>query len=127
MTDDRSREEKRADARYRSWNDGRLDDLADQVRIVAALGTMVARHDSKIDQSEDDRIEMRSTLEKLESRMARDIARVAKECEDFHTEYRQDREAAKTGSRGMVVAMVGGSFGVLAAIVSAAAVLIGAK
>jgi hypothetical protein len=128
----RSSEEKRVDvrtdarnARYRAWNDDRLDDLAAQVRVVAALGTVVARHDAKLDQAEDDRIVLRRTLEQLEARMTSDIARVARECEDFHAEYRSDRDDAKKHSRGLILAVVAGSFGILASIVSAAAVLLG--
>lgn len=130
--DARRREDERADARaderqakYRKWNDERLDDLAGQVRVVAALGTVVARHDAKLDQASDDRKQLRTTLAALEARMAREISRVAKECEDFHDEYREDQAAAKSGSRGMVIAVIAGSFGVLASIVSAAAVLLG--
>jgi hypothetical protein len=134
--DDRSREQHRGDdrsdarsdardARYRAWNDDRLDDLAAQVRVVAALGTVVARHDAKLDQADDERVAMRRTLEQLEARMTSDIARVARECEEFHTEYRADRDSARSNSRGLVIAVIAGSFGILASIVSAAAVLIG--
>ncbi len=36
------------------WTDGRLDDLAAQVRALAAVSTLVATHAAKIDGVEDD-------------------------------------------------------------------------
>lgn len=63
------------------WNDKRLDDLAHQVRVVAALTTLVATHDAKIDGLFDD-------VQAIVAARDKNMARYDKSLEELRDEHR---------------------------------------
>lgn len=107
------------------WPDDRLDDLASQVRTVAALSTIVSAHDVKIDLAADEREGIRDWLKDVEARLMREIGRVQKECEDFHIEYLEDQKAAKAANRTMVGVIGAAVIALMGSIITTAAQLLG--
>lgn len=72
------------------WSDERLDDLAYQVRAVAAVAAQVATHHAEISGLKDDDLAMREALREAMSRMEKALGSVARTCEDHTTAVRMD-------------------------------------
>lgn len=51
------------------WPNGRLDDLATEVRLVASLVPLVAKHDAEIEGVKENQRESKRTLERIESKV----------------------------------------------------------
>jgi cobalamin biosynthesis Mg chelatase CobN len=117
------------DRRYgeerRRWPDSRLDDLADMVRTLAPLTRQVGVAESNIDQHDDDLRDLREWIREVEARLVTQISAVAKSCEDFHAEYRHDQQQAKSANRAVVVALIAASATIIAAAITALAVMTG--
>lgn len=104
---------RQADGDRRRWPDERLDDLADTVRSFAPLVKQVGVAESELKQHDEELTAIRQSV--------RDVAKV---CEDFHAEYRADQKHAKTANRAVVIAMIGSSATVIAAVIAAIAVIL---
>ncbi len=63
------------------WNDRRLDDLAQQVRVVAALTAQVVTHDAKIDGLEDDVERGRRSIAETADQFQRALEAFDKSCD----------------------------------------------
>lgn len=122
----------------RRWNDDRLDDLAQDVRLVLSNVRVIAVMEQRVNQAEHERADLRSWLQDVEARLLREIGRVDKECDEHRREVReqfaglsatrkQEREQAAAASRTLVLAVIAGGATVLAAIIAAAAAVIGAQ
>lgn len=91
---------------------------AKQAETLGEHGERLARHDERISGLEADVNALAASQ--------RDIkADLVKRIDEFHSEYRTDRDKKAEGSRAVTVATVGGIFIVLAALVTAVASMIG--
>lgn len=100
------------------------DEPGYDARRIDGLMSTTTRHDERLTGLKEDLIEIRDDLRK-------DITKVSDECKAFREEYRKDRRealerssASRASNRMVVVAMIGGSATVFAAIVAAVAAIV---
>jgi hypothetical protein len=79
------------------WPNRRLDDLATQVRMMAALATQVATHEAKISGHDDDVAALAKALSDAQARTERMLEGIGQTCER-HTSVVRD-EVRKLGEK----------------------------
>lgn len=106
-----------------AWTDGRLDDLAHQVRAFAPTVNMVITHQANIDELKVDVAEFKAALTEVEQRLCGRIDKEAKAQEGFRREYREDREkeqqSEKSGGWLVRSSWIGGGAVVIGSLITA--------
>lgn len=91
------------------------------------LLTQLGRFEERGDSWDEAHRTHREALKEMREQLYREVKGVSKECKDFHEEYRRDRAEELKGrvsNRTIIIALIAGSCTVLAALISAAAVVL---
>ncbi len=103
------------------WNDRRLDDLAHQVRVVAALSTQVATQHADLSNLKDDVLEQRRAHEDAVRQFREALATIAKTCEEGTRRVEARIDARAAGKWTFWAAILGPT---LTALIGAAALIL---
>lgn len=124
MADEHRQDRPQTDRQWQRWNDDRLDQLEQTVRLLGSTVTTVAVHTNQLEDAADDRDDIRLYIHDVEARLLARVDAVQAECVGFRAEYRTDHTAAKASTRTLVIAVIAASATVIAAIIGGAVTIL---